>query len=287
MVTTLSPMAITLGAAATVLLLFIAFWDFVNRLTTSKIEQFGLQIDRAGLTIKPEETALTIAGTAVILWIALVTLVKPPLAVATLLLPALFALTLLGFYGILHWKIRRRWTLFMNQLELALRMISGGLRVGLGLRQALVIVVQELKEPSRHEYMRVLGQTNIGVSIFDALDDLAERMPANETSMMARVIRIQSQTGGNLGEILEQLAATIRERRQVERKIQVVTAEGRTSAAILVALPLLLGLFITVTQAKMGHALLYTQIGHITLFIVFALEVVGLMAILRVLKVNF
>ena len=103
-------------------------------------------------------------------------------------------------------RIARRLDAFITQLELALRLIAGGLRVGLGLRQALTIVIEELPDPARYEFLRVIGQTNIGVSILDAMDDLAERMPSNETLMMARVIRMQSQTGGDLARVLEQLA---------------------------------------------------------------------------------
>ena len=157
-------------------------------------------------------------------------------------------------------SIARRLEQFITQLELALRLIASGIRVGLALRQALTMVTEELADPARHEFLRVIGQTNIGVSVLDALDDLAVRMPTNETLMMARVIRIQSQSGGDLAKVLDQLAATIKDRRQVHRKIGALTAEGRMSALVLMIIPLALGAFILTTQPTMAHALLYT--GH-------------------------
>jgi tight adherence protein B len=132
-------------------------------------------------------------------------LLKPPLLIVLLMVPV-FGLAGAGlFHSWVQFKIKRRLSTFINQLELGMRLIAGGVRVGLGLRQALTMVTEELPDPSRHEFLRVIGQTNIGVSVLDALDDLAERMPANETLMMARVIRIQSQSGGDLARILEQL----------------------------------------------------------------------------------
>jgi len=118
----------------------------------------------------------------------------------------------------------------------------------------------------------VIGQTTIGVSMLDAMDDLARRMPNNETLMVARVFRVQSQTGGDLAKILDQLADTIKGRRQVHRKIGTLTAEGKMSAMVLMAIPIGLGLFICTTQATMGHALLYTGIGHVVMLIVAGLE---------------
>ena len=134
--------------------------------------------------------------------------------------------------------------------------------------------------------MRVIGQTNIGVSVYDALDALARRMPGNETMMMARAIRIQSQTGGDLGKVLEQLANTIKERRRIHRKIRALTAEGRASAAILAALPAFLSVFISVTEPAMGTALRFTLPGHIAMGIVAVLEGLGVFFLIKMLKIE-
>jgi tight adherence protein B len=154
------------------------------------------------------------------------------------------------------------------------------------LRQALTVVIEEMPDPAKYEYMRVIGQTNIGVSVYDAMDGLSKRMPSNETMMMARAIRIQSQTGGDLGKILEHLANTIKERRRIQRKIRALTAEGRASAAILCALPPFLAVFIALTEPPMGHALWLTTPGHVALGIVAVLEALGAFFLMKMLKVD-
>jgi tight adherence protein B len=111
-------------------------------------------------------------------------------------------------------------------------------------------------------------------------------MPSNETLMMSRAIRIQSQTGGDLSKILEHLAETIKERRRIQRKIQALTAEGRASAGILSGLPPFLAGFISLTEPAMGHALLFTMPGHISLGIVCVLETLGVVWLMRMLKVD-
>jgi tight adherence protein B len=181
---------------------------------------------------------------------------------------------------------RRRNKLFMPQLESALRMIAGSLRVGLGLRQALVVVGEDLADPAMTEFMRVVGRTNLGVSILDALDEFAERMPSSELSMTVRAIRVQSSTGGDLADLLDSIADTIKARRSLARKVQALTAEGRVSAYVILSMPIGVGIFLALTQPRLGHALLATTLGHVTIGVVIGLEAVASFVISRMLKVE-
>lgn len=286
MVIAIAPVAIFFGVCATVILTFFSFWGSVNRRATQKAVGLADHLDRAGIAMKPQEIVLTVAGVAALAWLALILLFRPPLLFAVLLLPVVAFSGVAGFYGWVKWKTARRLDAFVTQLELSLRLIASATRVGLGLRQGLIMVIDELSDPARKEFTRIVGQTNIGVSILDAMDDLAERMPSKETLMMARVMRVQSQTGGDLAKALEQLAATIKDRRQVHRKIGVLTAEGRMSAWVLMALPLCIGAFIVITQADMAHSLLFTSIGHIVLVTLAALEIAGYFWLTSILRVN-
>ena len=243
-------------------------------------------LDRAGIHTRPLELALGVGATGAVLWLLLAFLVRPDPLVAALLLIVSVGVAAGGFWMLLQMKLHKRLDDFVTQLELALRLIASGVRIGLGLRQALTVVIEEMPNPAKHEYMRVIGQTNIGVSVYDALDSLAKRMPSSETMMMARAIRIQSQTGGDLGKILEQLANTIKERRRIQRKIRALTAEGRASAAILSSLPPFLSVFISITEPAMGHALFFTVPGHVALGIVAVLETLGIITLLKMLKVD-
>ena len=285
MVGAIAPFAIFAGVAATVMLAFYSFWGSVNVRATAKVRGLADQLDRAAIKMSSQDVVLTVAGCVALVWISLILVFHPALPLALLVLAAVAAAGPLAFYTYLNFRIRKRLDAFISQLELALRLIAGGVRVGLGLRQALMMVIDELPDPAHHEFRRVVGQTNIGISIFDAMDDLAERMPSNDTLMIARVFRVQAQTGGDLARILDQLAGTIKDRRQVQRKISSLTAEGRMSAWVLTAIPIALGLFIIMTQPDMRYALLQTTIGRIVLLVVALLELGGylwLRALLRV-----
>ena len=264
--------------------------------TTSMLKQFDPSsqrmkdlaelLDRAGLQMRPVELGLGVVGIGAIAWSTLAFVMKPGPVIAFLLFFLMMGLSAGGFYLLVRLKLRKRLDTFVQQLELALRLISSGVRIGLSLRQALTIVIEEMPDPARHEYMRVIGQTNIGVSVYDALDNLSKRMPGNETLMMARAIRIQSQTGGDLGKILEHLANTIRDRRRIQRKIRALTAEGRAGAAILSSLPPFLSGFIALTEPSMGAALFFTAPGHVALLIVCVLEALGVFSLVKMLKVD-
>jgi len=226
-------------------------------------------IDRADLQIKPEEFALIIVGIAVLLWLAAVFFIHASPLIDIFVLPFTFAASMLG--GTLY-------------LRFTGDRLAGALRVGLGRRQAVILVTEEVPDPARREFMRVIGRTNIGIPIVDALDELTKSMPSNEMSMFSKVVRVQQTTGGDLAKVLEKLAATIRDRRRVYRKMQALTAQGRFGAFIIGGLPILVGGFVVATQPDMGHALAHTQPGWIALAIVAGLEMAAIYSLSRILR---
>jgi Flp pilus assembly protein TadB len=285
MVGALVPIAVFAGVSATVFLGFLSVWGALNKRATARVHGLADQLDRAGINMSSQEIVLSSVAGIAIVWIALLFFFHPKLIVALLLVPAMGAIAWLGFASYVRFKMAKRLAAFVTQLEPATRLMAGGLRVGLGVRQALSIVIDELPDPARHEFKRVIGLTNIGASVYDAMDDLAARMPSHESLMMARVFRVQSETGGDLARILDQLADTIKDRRQIQRKCSSLTAEGRMSAWVLMLIPVGLGLFIVTTQPAMGDALLYTTIGRIVLLVVLGLELgafVWLKGLLRI-----
>lgn len=281
-----APFAIFLGVSTTTALLFYTFWSRMQSRATDRVKGLSSILDRAGVRTRAEDIVLICLACAALVWFGIVEILHASLVVGIIALPAAVLLVMGGFYAVVQYRLRRRLEKFCVQLELALRLMSSSVRIGLGLRQALATIIDEMPDPARHEYSRVIGQTNIGISPYDALDDLAARMPSSESLMMARVVRIQSQTGGDLARVLEHLASTIKERRRIGRKIRALTAEGRAGALILALLPVFLGGFIVLTQGQMGRALLYTTAGHITLGIVLCMEIAGIFTINRILQVK-
>ena len=286
MVTTFIPIAIFVGAAASAALAFYTFWAALQRGALERFGRVSQTLDTVGVRAKSDDMLITWVTIAAALWIALLLIFKPPVVVGLLLLPLTAAAAAGLYYLALRMRVSARTEAFLNQFETVLRLMGSGLRSGLGLQQTLNLVIDETPDPARFEFARVLGQTNIGVSVYDALDDLANRVKANETLMMARVVRVNSQTGGDLARTLEQLANTIKERRRMRRKVKSLTAEGRAGAIVLGALPVFLGGFVVMTQPAMSHGLLYTPTGHIVLLIVLVLEALGIVSLNRILQVN-
>jgi tight adherence protein B len=278
------PIAIGASVCGLFALLFFAiggnFGASIKRLGHGYQER----IERADMSIKAEEFALLVVGTGAVVWVALVLTLRPDLLVSALIFPASMSTSI--FLGSFFLKMRgdRRLSTFGNQLELVLRMLAGALRVGLGLRQAIILVTEEVSDPARREFMRVIGRTNIGIGVIDALDELGKNMPSNEMTMFSRAVRVQSQTGGDLARVLETLAGTIRDRRRVFRKMQAMTAQGRFGAYIIGGLPLIVGTFVIATQADMAHALLHTKPGWIALGIVFVLESFAALTLSKILQ---
>lgn len=286
MVATLVPIAIFLGATASAALAFYTFWGALRKDALERLGHVSSTLDSSGVRMKPEDMLITLVTIAAALWVIILLVFRPTLVVGLLLLPVVAALAAVAYYFVVQLRVRARVEAFLNQFETVLRLMASGLHSGLGLQQTLALVIDETSDPARYEFSRVVGQTNIGASVYDALDDLASRVKSNETLMMARVVRINSQTGGDLARVLEQLANTIKERRRMRRKIQSLTSEGRAGAWVLGALPIFLGLFVVLTQGEMAHGLLYTPTGHIVLLIIIVLEALGIFTLNRILKVN-
>ncbi|MGZ3497534.1 MAG: type II secretion system F family protein [Vulcanimicrobiaceae bacterium] len=284
--TGLFPILIFFGVIAFVGVLALLFAKSISERGIAFVKRFSSRLEIAGIDRKPEEIVAITAGGGVAVWALLTLLLRPGFLIGGILLPIVLGLSCGGFYGYVVFKSGKRKEAFLTQLEVALRLISSGLRIGLSLRQAMSLVAEELHDPARHEFQRMIGQTNVGITPYDALDDLAERLPSGETLMLARVVRIQSQTGGNLAEILEQLAGTIKERRRIARKVNALTAEGRMGALVLEALPVIVAAFLMLTQHDMAVGLLATWIGHLTLGIVVGLECVAIFWLNQMLKVR-
>jgi tight adherence protein B len=283
-VTALAPYAIFVGVAGAIGLLIVSFWQRITAPFGPMVEEYRLALERADIRVRSEELLMAILGGGAALWLASVMLLHLDPIRGALSFP--LAMTFAAFAAKVEIarRSRRRLGAFSDQLELVLRLMASGMRAGLGLRQALVMVIDELDDPARTEFRRVIGQANIGVSIYDALDALSRRMPSDEALMMTRAIRVQSQTGGNLAKVLEHLATTIKERRRVFRKMRAMTAEGRMTGWVIMLLPFVVGGMVMIFQHKMRDAILFTNIGHMVVVAVAVLEFAGFMMLRRIMR---
>ena len=263
-----------------------AAWGRIEGYLAKFVGSFAADLDRAGLRTPAERLGAIVATVTVVLWLVAVIALRPDPLRAILFIPISFALTALGFRFWIKRKVKKRLKAFDDQLELALRLISSGLRVGLSLRQALVLVTEELADPAQTEFNRVIARSNIGVPMDVALDDLVRRVPSEELAMMVDAIQVQSKTGGNLAKILDHLAGTIKGRRAIMRKIAALTGEATLSGWVIGLLPVGVGAFIMIAQPPMRAALVNTAIGHASIAAFVVLEVVGIGVIRAIMKMD-
>jgi Flp pilus assembly protein TadB len=199
--------------------------------------RLALRLDRGGLARSPAEWALL----GVCVSVGLVAL-----------LSVLFGNVLLGvLLGVpvgwlimrltLDVKIARRRAAFDEQLPNVLQLVAGSLQTGFSLAQALDGVVREGAQPAAGEFARALAETRLGVDIDVSMDGVADRLQSADLRWVIMAVRIQRETGGNLADVLRNTVATMRERAFLRRQVRTLSAEGRLSAYILLALPILVG----------------------------------------------
>jgi tight adherence protein B len=201
----------------------------------------------ADLKLKPSEYlaiwgGLTI-GVPVVMY--LVGFVLPSLQNPILLLLGL----LLGFMGPRLWLGRRksgRLKSFNKQLPDTVTLIANALRAGSSFLQAIELVVRESRPPISIEFGRVIREVNLGLPFDVALENMVRRVKSEDFELMATAIAIQHQVGGNLAEILDSIAFTIRERIRIKGEIRTLTAQQRLSGYVVGGLPFFLALFIYV-----------------------------------------
>ncbi|ADU47051.1 type II secretion system F family protein [Intrasporangium calvum] len=168
---------------------------------------------------------------------------------------------MLGYFlpaFVLRFLAARRAAAFERLLPQSLMLVSTSLRSGFGLPQALDSIAKDAPDPLAKEFSRGLAETRIGTDIADALERMADRMGSRSMRMAVMAIRIQREVGGNLAETLETTARTLRERESLHRQVRALSAEGRLSAYILIALPI--GLFFYMMWVNYGYiSLLWTH----------------------------
>ena len=242
----------------------------------------GSRLEAAGIALKPAEWLLLHFGVAV------------ALGMAGLLLGggnAIFMLVALVLGLVLPWlylgfKKRRRLAAFSGQLADTLQLMSGSLSAGLSLAQSLDTVVREGAEPMAGELRRVLVEARLGVQLEEALMGVAERMGSVDFEWVVMAIRIQREVGGNLSELLNKVAETIREREYLERQVATLSAEGRLSVWILGGLPPAFLSYLALANPPYVKPLVTTPLGLVMMTVMSILLVVGIFWMKRVTKVK-
>jgi tight adherence protein B len=238
------------------------------------IEQSGVQTT-PGAVLLFSLGAASIAGLAALLFVPF--LLAVPIA-------ALVA----GFvpFGWLRWKRGVRLRKFEEQFPEALDVLSRAVRAGHAFQSALGMAADELRWPVGPELKKAFEQQNFGLPLRDALGQLADRVPILDVKFFVTAVLIQRDTGGNLAEILDNLAHVVRERFKILRQVRVHTAHGRFTGFVLLGLPAFLAIALTMMNPEHMMPLFREHLGHLMLEGVLVMQVIGYFWIRQVMKIE-
>ena len=188
----------------------------------------------------------------------------------------------------LHIAIKRRKRLqkFNAQLPDTLDLLSRSLSVGHAFTEALHQVSSEMPDPIATEFRIAFEEQKLGLSTKVALDRLTERVPLADLRLCIVAIHIQRETGGNLAEILERVAQTIRDRFKLMEDFRTMTTSSRASAWILCGLPFALVFLLTSINPDYMSKLLYDPRGHIVIAVAIVLQIMGMLLIRKILAIK-
>jgi tight adherence protein B len=246
--------------------------NFVKRLD-NLLQQADLQI-----TVSRLLTFCLIAG--VMAGLASYTVMNVALALVVALVAASLPLLHVS-------RVRKKRLLkFNEQLPDTLDLLSRSLQVGHAFSESLHQVASEMPEPIASEFRITFEEQKLGLSTKAALDRLSERVPLSDLHLCITAIHIQRKTGGNLAEILEKVAQTIRERFKLMEDFRTMTTSARGSAWILCGLPFVIVFVMTFINPKYMSPLLYDRRGHFVILCAAILMLLGILTIKRILNIK-
>ncbi|MDT7780948.1 MAG: tight adherence protein [Acidobacteriota bacterium] len=184
------------------------------------------------------------------------------------------------------WKRSRRLRDFLALLPDALDLMARALQAGHAFAESLHMVATEMPEPIATEFRKTYEEQNLGLSLKLALENLSERIPLLDLRLCITAIMIQRETGGNLAEVLEKVAYTIRERFRILEDLKTLTTSSRMSAWILCGLPIFIALGVTIMNPDYMSVLWYDPRGHKLVAVAFALQTTGMLIIRKILRIK-
>lgn len=204
-------------------------------------------------------------------------------------IPLAIIVTVVGWKApkpLVNWLYRARIRKFTLQMVDALGIMSGGMKSGLSVVQALGLVVQEMPNPIRQEFELILNQNRLGVPLEEAFTNLSKRVVSDDVEMFVTSVNILKETGGNLAETFDTIVSTIRERIKVEGKIEAMTAQGLSQGMILMCVPPVMAFVLYQSDPDFMRPLFVTPVGWVILTGVFLLELAAFVMITRIIKID-
>jgi tight adherence protein B len=245
--------------------------------------QLRIRLIRAGLSMKPRTYYLLSCLTGVVGGFIVLVSGSSPLV-------SLLAAFACGF-GLPRWilarMIKRHQAKFLREFANTIDIIVRGIKSGLGFADCMQIIARESPEPVRSEFADLVEQQKVGVPLSSAFERMIERMPLQEVNFFAIVIAIQNQIGGNLAEVLSNLAQVLRDRYRLQAKVRAFSAEAKASAAIIGALPPLVILAMFFTSPDYILILWHDKLGNIMLMGCAIWMFIGVLVMRKMINFDF
>jgi tight adherence protein B len=250
-----------------------------NRYTGGWWAQLERDLELARMTVTPRQVVgMALGGTVAFALLALAVSV-PILAVFGLMTPFLAR-------AVIQRKLKAVRNEFADQFPASLQVLASALRAGHSFNGALGVVVDNAHEPARSELARVVQDDRLGVLPEVAMRRLARRMANRDIEQVALLAELQRTAGGNSAEILDTVVATVRERAEILRLVRTLTAQGRMSRWILTALPVVLALFLWVSNPDSMNSFVSSNVGQIALVAATLMVVAGSLVIQRIVDID-
>src|SRR4051794_11871574 len=235
----------------------------------------------ADIPMRPAEVIFGYAALAVLMPVtALLVFRSLQLTVLSLVLFVLLPPQILKFL------VRRRRKRFVTQLPDTLTTLAGSLRAGRSLGQALEALAREMPAPMGRELRKIVAEVRLGRSLAATLDDAVARIGSPDFRWAVLAIQIQAEVGGNLAELLGQVAETMRARSRLRGEVRALTAEGRASAGMLVVMPPALGMVMYVVNPGYMSPLFTRTGGHIMLGVSVVMMVLGFLWMKKIVTID-
>jgi tight adherence protein B len=256
-------------------------WLNRSLLRTQSLFLLKRMLDQADLHITPSRL-LMFSAMAGILGSLAVSVVSPFIllmigaGLATSALPLLYV----------WWKRKKRFDQFLELLPDALELVSRALSAGHAFSEALHMVSAEMPQPISGEFRKTYEEQNLGLSLKLALENLIQRMPLLDLRMCVTAILIQRETGGNLAEILEKVAYTIRERFRIMGDLKTLTTSSRLSAWLLCGLPIFVAVAVTILNPDYMTILWKDHRGHYLIATALFMQITGMFIVRKILDIK-
>jgi len=245
------------------------------------LEDIELMMEQAGMTSHVPMFLLSSIGISVGLALGVLALTRWwPAAVLAALLGALMP------YSVVRFKRNRRIGAFEEMLPEAIDLLARAIRAGHPLSAGMKMVADETKEPIQGEFRRTHEEHRFGLPFEDALLAMADRVSLIDVRILTTAILIQREVGGNLAEVLDNLANVIRVRFTIRRQLRVYTAQGRFSGYVLAALPIAVGLAIYSLNPPYIRLLFTDPLGKLMVLIALVFQIVGYLWIRKIVNIE-